>query len=186
MTANNPAAQSNLRIRVAGPPEYRAEDTAQTTRNLNAILLATLVLLGIRVLARTRPERALLEGAARLGAPKLLITVTQFVYRYLFVLFEQALLDLRSHTLDARVLLRQPSGTAGIEVSLFLDPDARQIALAKELQADAVELHTGCYALAKAGRLRDLLRHDQSRAREREADGLRHIRHAVGRILPTT
>lgn len=38
---------------------------------------------------------------------------------------------------------------AGIYVSLFLDPDPRQIELAKELEADAVELHTGQYALAK-------------------------------------
>jgi pyridoxine 5-phosphate synthase len=36
-------------------------------------------------------------------------------------------------------------------VSLFLDPDARQIAVGRELGADAVELHTGCYALAKRG-----------------------------------
>src|SRR5262245_3710505 len=41
---------------------------------------------------------------------------------------------------------------AGIEVSLFLDPDPRQIAVGKELGADAVELHTGCYALAKPGK----------------------------------
>ena len=39
---------------------------------------------------------------------------------------------------------------AGISVSLFLDPDARQIELAKELGSDAVELHTGQYALARA------------------------------------
>jgi pyridoxine 5-phosphate synthase len=38
---------------------------------------------------------------------------------------------------------------AGIVVSLFLDPDPRQIELAKELGAEAVELHTGQYALAK-------------------------------------
>jgi pyridoxine 5-phosphate synthase len=38
---------------------------------------------------------------------------------------------------------------AGISVSLFLDPDPRQIELAKELGADAVELHTGQYALAR-------------------------------------
>jgi len=38
---------------------------------------------------------------------------------------------------------------AGISVSLFLDPDPRQIELAKQLGADAVELHTGQYALAK-------------------------------------
>lgn len=44
---------------------------------------------------------------------------------------------------------------AGIEVSLFLDPDERQIALGAELQADAVELHTGTYALSKPGHARD-------------------------------
>jgi pyridoxine 5-phosphate synthase len=37
---------------------------------------------------------------------------------------------------------------AGIVVSLFLDPDAKHIAAAKQLGADAVELHTGQYALA--------------------------------------
>ncbi len=37
---------------------------------------------------------------------------------------------------------------AGIEVSLFLDPDPRQIEAASELKANAVELHTGEYALA--------------------------------------
>jgi pyridoxine 5-phosphate synthase len=39
---------------------------------------------------------------------------------------------------------------AGIIVSLFLDPDARQLDLAAELGAEAVELHTGAYALATA------------------------------------
>jgi len=34
----------------------------------------------------------------------------------------------------------------GIEVSLFIDPDADQIAAARELGAQAVELHTGRYA----------------------------------------
>jgi pyridoxine 5-phosphate synthase len=36
----------------------------------------------------------------------------------------------------------------GIEVSLFIDPDPRQIEAAHSLGADAVELHTGRYALA--------------------------------------
>lgn len=40
---------------------------------------------------------------------------------------------------------------AGIEVSLFLDPDPRQIEAACSLGANAVELHTGQYALAAAG-----------------------------------
>jgi pyridoxine 5-phosphate synthase len=37
---------------------------------------------------------------------------------------------------------------AGISVSLFLDPDPRQIEEAARLKVDAVELHTGQYALA--------------------------------------
>jgi pyridoxine 5-phosphate synthase len=37
---------------------------------------------------------------------------------------------------------------AGIGISLFLDPDPRQIEAAAKLGADAVELHTGEYALA--------------------------------------
>jgi pyridoxine 5-phosphate synthase len=37
---------------------------------------------------------------------------------------------------------------AGIHVSLFLDPEPRQIEQAARLGADAVELHTGRYALA--------------------------------------
>jgi pyridoxine 5-phosphate synthase len=43
---------------------------------------------------------------------------------------------------------------AGISVSLFLDPDPQQIQAAAELQADAVELHTGSYALARPGAAR--------------------------------
>lgn len=38
---------------------------------------------------------------------------------------------------------------AGIEVSLFIDPDARQIDAARALGVTAVELHTGRYADAK-------------------------------------
>jgi pyridoxine 5-phosphate synthase len=39
---------------------------------------------------------------------------------------------------------------AGVVVSLFLDPDPRQIDAAAELGAEAVELHTGAYAHATA------------------------------------
>jgi pyridoxine 5-phosphate synthase len=38
---------------------------------------------------------------------------------------------------------------AGIEVSLFLDPDVRQIEMAKLLGVQAVEIHTGRYAQAR-------------------------------------
>ncbi len=39
----------------------------------------------------------------------------------------------------------------GVSVSLFLDPDLRQIEAATKLGVEAVELHTGQYALARPG-----------------------------------
>jgi pyridoxine 5-phosphate synthase len=57
---------------------------------------------------------------------------------------------------------------AGIEVSLFLDPSPEQIHAAAELKADAVELHTGQYALHE----RDL----RSRELQRLRDGSALIR----------
>jgi len=42
-----------------------------------------------------------------------------------------------------------------IEVSLFVDPDPRQVIAAKELSADAVEIHTGLYANARSARDRE-------------------------------
>ena len=53
---------------------------------------------------------------------------------------------------------------AGIVVSLFLDPDPRQIESGCELGADAVELHTGQYALAASGKpqLAELLKLTQA------------------------
>lgn len=42
---------------------------------------------------------------------------------------------------------------AGIVVALFLDPDLRQIEMAAKLGAEAVELHTGQYALARGRQL---------------------------------
>jgi len=43
------------------------------------------------VLISVTPLPALLEGVARLGAPRVLTSVAQLVYRYLFVLFDQAM-----------------------------------------------------------------------------------------------
>ena len=54
---------------------------------------------------------------------------------------------------------------AGISVSLFLDPDPRQIEEAARLAVDAVELHTGQYALAAPGA-----------AQEKELDNLERSR----------
>jgi len=53
---------------------------------------------------------------------------------------------------------------AGMSVSLFLDPDPRQIDEAALLAADAVELHTGQYALAPLGTVQ-----------EKELDNIRNV-----------
>lgn len=70
---------------------------------------------------------------------------------------------------------------AGISVSLFLDPDPRQIDAAAELGADAVELHTGRYALAPPGPMRqaelDQLR--QLGGRVRQAGMALHAGHGL-------
>ncbi len=45
---------------------------------------------------------------------------------------------------------------AGIRVSLFVDPDAAQVAASAELGANVVELHTGAYANGRLGELERL------------------------------
>jgi pyridoxine 5-phosphate synthase len=54
------------------------------------------------------------------------------------------LLSNKQRVADAISRLRD----AGIGISLFLDPDLKQLDAAKQLGAEAVELHTGEYALA--------------------------------------
>lgn len=56
-------------------------------------------------------------------------------------------LENRKRVQDAVARLR----AAGIEVSLFIDPDPKQIEASVEVGAHAVELHTGKYALAPEG-----------------------------------
>ncbi len=56
----------------------------------------------------------------------------------------------------------QPLRDAGIEVSLFIEPDLRQLEAAVAIGAPVVELHTGAYAIARTPqacdqRLRELL-----------------------------
>jgi pyridoxine 5-phosphate synthase len=47
----------------------------------------------------------------------------------------------------------------GVEVSLFLDPEPKQIEMAAKMAVEAVELHTGCYATATgAHRVTELAR----------------------------
>jgi pyridoxine 5-phosphate synthase len=71
----------------------------------------------------------------------------------------------RSRLADAIARLRD----AGIVVSLFLDPEPKQIEAAAQLGVEAVELHTGQYALAR-----------EEAAQEKE---LQQLRRAAAQII---
>ena len=69
---------------------------------------------------------------------------------------------------------------AGIAVSLFLDPDVRQIEAARETRADAVELHTGQYALATGTeQAAQLIALDEAAARVVKLDMTLHAGHGL-------
>ena len=71
--------------------------------------------------------------------------------------------------------------SAGIEVSLFLDPDARQIEVAHQLRVSAVEIQTARYSEAKtpAQRQRELDALHQSAAFARERGLHVHLGHGL-------
>jgi pyridoxine 5-phosphate synthase len=50
-------------------------------------------------------------------------------------------------------------GRAGIRVSMFVEPDRKQLDASRELGAPVVELHTGAYANAKGAEQEKLLKH---------------------------
>ena len=58
----------------------------------------------------------------------------------------------------------------GIEVSLFINPELRQVQVAGEVGADAVELHTGTYANAQGAKRR---RRELARLRRAAVEGHR-------------
>lgn len=66
-------------------------------------------------------------------------------------------LDVVAHTKTVSAIVRQLQD-CGIPVSLFIDPNSRQVEAAARLKANAVEFHTGRYADAPglAGREREL------------------------------
>ncbi|ABC22654.1 pyridoxine 5'-phosphate synthase [Rhodospirillum rubrum] len=72
-------------------------------------------------------------------------------------------------------------GEAGVRVSLFIEPDLRQLDAARALGAPVVELHTGAYCDAAAGPAREaqFLRIDKA-ARHAQALGLEcHAGHGL-------
>jgi pyridoxine 5-phosphate synthase len=71
--------------------------------------------------------------------------------------------------------------TGGIRVSLFIDPELRQLDMARELGAPVVELHTGAYCDATGGRRERELKRLVAAAAHAEAIGLEcHAGHGLG------
>jgi pyridoxine 5-phosphate synthase len=73
---------------------------------------------------------------------------------------------------------------AGIEVSLFIDPDEAQIGASAESGADAIEIHTGDYASAEAGADRDraFARIAEGAKRALSADLVVHAGHGLNYV----
>ena len=68
----------------------------------------------------------------------------------------------------------------GIRVSLFVDPDSRQVEAAAKLGVDAVELHTGPYALASGDAQIDQLARLSEAGKATTAAGMRvHAGHGL-------
>jgi cobalt/nickel transport system permease protein len=59
-------------------------------RALNLLLKSTMPALAVLVIVATTPMPKFLAGAQELGAPRFLILVIQFLYRYLFVVADKA------------------------------------------------------------------------------------------------
>jgi pyridoxine 5-phosphate synthase len=55
-------------------------------------------------------------------------------------------------------------GAAGIRVSMFIEPDRKQLDASRELGAPVVELHTGAYANASGAAQENLLKHIRNAA----------------------
>ena len=62
-------------------------------------------------------------------------------------------LDMRKVRDDFRKRVFPPLKKAGIAISLFVDPEEEDLAISAELEAEAVELHTGSYAAATSGQI---------------------------------
>jgi pyridoxine 5-phosphate synthase len=75
--------------------------------------------------------------------------------------------------IEALTRVVAPLRDAGIRVSLFVDPEVRQVEAARRLRADAIEIHTGAYAdAATAAGQQDELRRIREAAQQAHAAGL--------------
>ncbi len=64
--------------------------SGDSARAVSLLVKSSFSAFAVMLVVATTPMPALLAGAGRLGAPSMLVTVVQFLYRYLFVLSEKA------------------------------------------------------------------------------------------------
>lgn len=80
-------------------------------------------------------------------------------------------LDVVTHRASVALAIEQLKG-AGISVSLFLDPDPAQIDVAAQLNVQAVELHTGRYAITSGSEREEELKRLIEAARQIRETGM--------------
>ena len=129
------------------------------TRELNLEMAATDEMIGIA--AGLRPDLVTLVPEKRLE------------------LTTEGGLDVRGQKKHIREAVRRIKD-AGIPVSLFINPDIRDIQASKEIGADMVEIHTGLYSNARGPAARDELRKVMAAvARARELDLFANAGHGL-------
>jgi len=95
-------------------------------------------------------------------------------------------LDVVAHKIKVRDAVKKLQDR-GIQVSLFIDPAQTQIETAKEVGADAIEIHTGAYCnVAMAARQRELAAIADAAALARRLELEVHAGHGLdyGNVLP--
>ena len=95
-------------------------------------------------------------------------------------------LDIVAHKIKVRDAVKKLQDR-GIQVSLFIDPAQTQIETAKEVGADAIEIHTGAYCnVAMAARQRELAAIADAAALARRLGLEVHAGHGLdyGNVLP--
>jgi cobalt/nickel transport system permease protein len=127
-------------------------------RGLALALKSYLSALAVLLVVATTPLPALLAGLESMGAPRFLLMVAQFLYRYLFVISEEA----QHMRIAAASRGATRSGLAGFRAAA----GALAVLFARSYQR-AEEIHRGMLARGFTGQLRTL-----AVARFRAADGV--------------
>jgi cobalt/nickel transport system permease protein len=141
LPARGVAARALLVAPFAGPLAVASALSGQTGQAISLLMRALLSAAAVVVIVGATPMPRLLRGMEWLGAPRFFVLIVQFLYRYLFLLSEQAqhmrLAALSRgigprHAGIRRVLWRAAGGAIGV---LFVRSHARAAAIHRAMLA---------------------------------------------------